>query len=89
MTTNRPANIPSNLPEQVLPIGANALLNTFNKSALICGQYKTPAKAWTTLPVLNKPTMEELLSELESRGYQPTYPKKKVPPATGETPPAG
>lgn len=72
MTT--PINQP--LPEIVLPLGWNALLNHSQKIAIICGEYKSVSKASTRLELLNKPSKEALLASVEALGYTSITPQK-------------
>lgn len=70
-----------NLPEQELPLGWNALLNHGKKTALVCGEYKTKGKAYSTLEVLNKPTQAELAARILELGYAAVEPVRPTPPA--------
>lgn len=81
MTT--PINQP--LQEIVLPVGWNALINHTQKVAIICGEYKNTAKAFTRLELINKPSNEALIASVEALGYSIVIPKKPAP----IKPPAG
>lgn len=70
-----------NLPEKELPLGWNALLNHAKKTALVCGEYKTKGKAFSTLEILNKPTRAELDARILELGYEPIIPARPTPPA--------
>jgi hypothetical protein len=76
--TNTPTN--SKNKQIVLPIGFNALVNDANKTALMIGEYKTPATANTALTLINKPSAAELLAAIPA-GYSPVYPPKPSAPA--------
>lgn len=69
------SNTNPNNKEIVLPIGFNALVNDANKTALIIGEYKAPAKANTALGLINKTTEAELLAAVPA-GYTAIYPPK-------------
>lgn len=70
-----------NLPEKELPLGWNALLNHAKKTALVCGEYKTKGKAFSTLEILNKPTRAELDARILELGYETIIPPPASPRA--------
>jgi hypothetical protein len=81
MTTPQEVPTPTsiNLPELVLPLGWNALVNNEKKTALICGEYKVIGKAFSKLEVLNKASKQELLDAITALGYNPLFPSQVVP----------
>jgi hypothetical protein len=65
----------TNLKKIVIPIGFNALVDDEKKTALIIGEYKSPSQARTSLTLVTRITIAELLAAIPA-GYQTIYPPK-------------